>query len=268
MDLIELGSALGGFFDPALGAVGPSHNEIDGAVSRAGLADGDPRGHSETVGKMKRVREILVYATDHDHAAGLRFVQQVVALLRASGRFVPSGDAYAGDARVEALRGALTRVGFELDASGAVRPLVVDNLSGVQLTDALAAYVRRINLNADDAPLVVGTGKELDEAAARHVLNENVGGYPISGQSGNFPVTLGQAFTTLGMKIPTVQGLDTDPHRQVEECLFLLACAVNRLRNQAGTGHGRPALSGLTVEEARLAARATALVAGALLDRL
>jgi hypothetical protein len=58
----------------------------------------------------------------------------------------------------------------------------------------------------------------------------------------------------------------------VHQCLFLLATAVNRLRNDAGTGHGRPGpphkTSALTPAEARLVARATALVAGALLDKL
>jgi hypothetical protein len=113
-------------------------------------------------------------------------------------------------------------------ASVRERQLIQDaterNWLPIELTDALASYVRRINLNPDDAPLQVGSGKELDEATARHVLNEKVGGYPISGTAGSFPVTLGQAFTALGLKIPstaTVQGLDADPHRQVEECLFL-----------------------------------------------
>lgn len=53
---------------------------------------------------------------------------------------------------------------------------------------------------------------------------------------------------------------------------MLLATAVNRLRNDAGTGHGRPGpprkTAALSPAEARLVARATALVAGALLDKL
>ncbi|WP_346832045.1 abortive infection family protein [Mycolicibacterium poriferae] len=56
------------------------------------------------------------------------------------------------------------------------------------------------------------------------------------------------------------------------QCIFLLATAVNRLRNDAGTGHGRPGpprkTSELSAAEARLVAHATALVAGALLDKL
>ena len=70
--------------------------------------------------------------------------------------------------------------------------------------------------------------------------------------------------------------LDPDPHRAVQcsavQCIFLLATAVNRLRNDAGTGHGRPGpprkTSELSAAEARLVAHATALVAGALLDKL
>ncbi|WP_226366978.1 abortive infection family protein [Pseudonocardia sp. ICBG162] len=269
MDLIELGSALGGFFDPELGQVGPSHDQIRHAVARAGLTPGDPRETSETVGKTKRVREVMIYATDHDPAAGLKFAGHIVSLLRASNRFLSTSGDYAGETRITGARSAFERIGYDLDASGSLRLLVIDNLSGVELSDALASYVRRINLNPNDGALQVGSGKELDEATARHVLNEKVGGYSQSGPSGNFPVTLAGAFTALGMKVPpSVPGLDKNPHRQVEECLFLLACAVNRLRNESGTGHGRPTPPTLTDEEARLAARATALIAGALLDRL
>ncbi len=154
-----------------------------------------------------------------------------------------------------------------------MRPLAIDNLAGTELTDALRAYVTRINLNPDDAPLQVGTGKELDEAAARHVLVKRTGSYPVGGTAGSFPVTLANAFTVLGLAVPSkVPPLDPDPHREVQQCLFLLATAVSRLRNEAGTGHGHPGAPSktapLTPAEARLVARATALIAGALLDQL
>jgi len=159
---------------------------------------------------------------------------------------------------------------FTLDADGSTRQTVIDNLSGTELTATLRSYVDRINSNPDDAPLQVGTGKELDEAAARHVLTELVGDYTVSD---NFPVTLTSAFFAIGMATPTdLPKLDPDPHRAVHQCLFLLATAVNRLRHDAGTGHGRPGPPRKTTElsaaEARLVARATALVAGALLDKL
>jgi hypothetical protein len=165
---------------------------------------------------------------------------------------------------------AFAPLGFTLEPDGSTRPTVIDNLSGTELTATLRSYIDRINSNPDDAPLQVGTGKELDEAAARHVLTELLGDYPVSG---NFPVTLTSAFTAIGMATPTeLPKLDPDPHRAVHQCLFLLATAVNRLRNDAGTGHGRPGPPRKTTElspaEARLVSRATALVAGALLDKL
>jgi hypothetical protein len=45
-----------------------------------------------------------------------------------------------------------------------VRETVIDNLHGIDLTDALMSYVRRMNLNPEDAALQIGSGKELDEA--------------------------------------------------------------------------------------------------------
>ncbi|WP_235892854.1 abortive infection family protein [Mycolicibacterium hodleri] len=165
---------------------------------------------------------------------------------------------------------AFVPLGLTLDPDGSVRQTVIDNLSGTELTAELRSYVDRINSNPDDAPLQVGTGKELDEAAARHVLKELLGDYSVSD---NFPVTLTSAFTAIGMATPTeLPKLDPDPHRAVHQCLFLLATAVNRLRNDAGTGHGKPdpprKTAALSPAEARLVARATALVAGALLDKL
>lgn len=126
------------------------------------------------------------------------------------------------------MRDAFSRLGYELDASGSLRARVVDNLAGTELTDALRAYVDRINLNPDDAPLQVGAGKELDEAVARQVLLERMGQYPTSGHAGSFPVTLARAFTVLGFEVaPELhQTLHPDPNRQVQQCLFLLGVAV------------------------------------------
>lgn len=272
MDLVELGAVLGDSFE---GGGGPSHDQLDQAIARTRLTAGDPAPggrtrHGPPLGKTKRIRQVLVHATDHEPAAGLKLAQQIVALLRADGAFTPALESYAGLQKIARLSEAFTRIGFTLDLNGALRPVVIDNLAGTQLTEALQSYVNRINLNPDDAPLQIGTGKELDEAVARHVLEERTGSYPVAGHAGSFPVTLAGAFTAVGFAVPPQVQLDNDPHRQVQQCLFLLGTAVNRLRNQAGTGHGRPSQPGSAMRpaEARLVARATALIAGALLDEL
>ena len=275
MNLIELGSVLGGFFE---GGAGPTHDELDRAVHRVGLQRGDPApgGRSPTgpLGKTKRIRELMVFATDCDGAAGIRLAKHVVDLLRADGAFEPTLPGFAGVEKVARLKTAFSRLGFTMYPDGGLLPTVIDNLTGTELTDALRVYVNRLNLNPDDAPLQVGTGKELDEAAARQVLIDRLGEYPIGGHSGSFPATLARAFVTIGLDVaPDLSAhLNADPRRQVHQCLFLLGLAVNRLRNDAGTGHGRPDAprrsSPLTTAESRLIARSTALVAGTLLDSL
>ena len=173
---------------------------------------------------------------------------------------------FAGVEKVARLKTAFSRLGFTMYPDGGLLPTVIDNLTGTELTDALRVYVNRLNLNPDDAPLQVGTGKELDEAAARQVLIDRLGEYPIGGHSGSFPATLARAFVTIGLDVaPDLSAqLNADPRRQVHQCLFLLGLAVNRLRNDAGTGHGRPDAprrsSPLTTAESRLIARSTALV--------
>lgn len=137
-------------------------------------------------------------------------------------------------------RQAFAALGYDLDGSSAVHELVIDNLHGTELTAALQVYVRRMNFNPDDRELQVGSGKYLDEAAARNFLKQRTGSYSVDGHAGNFPIPLANAFTALGLALPPSVSLDKDPHRQVQQCLFLLAVAVNRLRNDAGAGHGRP----------------------------
>jgi hypothetical protein len=273
-DLVELGAVLGAFFEDGLG---PSHDQLDQAFLRHGLTGGDPAPGGRTsqgaaLGKTKRIRRVFVYAADRRASAGLPLAKEIVALLRADGAFSLALPGYAGEQKISRLSSSFQGFGLTLGESGELRPTVIDNLAGTELTDALRAYVQRINLNPDDASLQVGTGKELDEAAARHVLEERTGTYPVGGSAGSFPVTLASAFATLGYAVPGRIELDTDPLRAVQECLFLLGTSVNRLRNAAGTGHGRPGpprkAAPLSPAEARLVARATALLAGVLLDSL
>ena len=79
-----------------------------------------------------------------------------------------------------------------------LRPRLLENLDGAELTEALWAYVRRAQTGAGDAELVIGTAKNLEEATVRHVLKELTGEYPTSGRAASFPVVL---YDTLPLSI-------------------------------------------------------------------
>ncbi|HLI15523.1 MAG TPA: hypothetical protein VKV23_05670 [Acidimicrobiales bacterium] len=183
---------------------GPSHDELDRLIARAGLAHVDPRRTDAVAGKMKRVRAVLLYATSNDEEAGERLVGSPISALRAAGSFRPGDDNYAGAVAVQALQRALSTLGFDLTADGVVNPKSMEGLNGSQMTDALRALVKRARSAGDDAALRIGAAKELTEATARHVLVERVGSYPAHG---NFQTTLHQAYTVLGLAAPNPSDL-------------------------------------------------------------
>ena len=55
------------------------------------------------------------------------------------------------------------------------------------------------------------------------------------------------------------------PQHRLQRALYEAACAVNTLRNKQGTGHGRPWLPSVTVEEARHATQVMGVVGDLLL---
>ncbi|PZO12716.1 MAG: hypothetical protein DCE87_14545 [Betaproteobacteria bacterium] len=54
----------------------------------------------------------------------------------------------------------------------------------------------------------------------------------------------------------------------LERSLFQSACAINKLRNKEGTGHGRPWLPSLSLTEATAAIELVGTISGFLLARL
>jgi hypothetical protein len=234
-----------------------------------GLAEADPLcgDPSLTIGRMKRVRAVLGTALDRDREAGGRLVQSIVLAVRAHSGFQRGSDSYVGDDLLAEAQRAFADIGYELSPDGAIHPRRLEELEGAELTDALLAYVRRAE-GADDDALVVGTDKDLLEAVARHALVETTGGYATQG---NFPATMYQAFERLELSPapPSVSDqLDPDPRSAVQQAVYLLALAVNRLRNEQGTGHGRPVPTDLREDDSRMACHATALVCEVLLAAL
>lgn len=92
------------------------------------------------------------------------------------------------------------------------RPCRIYGIVGL-VSSVLQSYVRRANLNPDDTSLQVGTGKDLDEAAAGHVLEQRTGSYS---HHGSFPHALAQAFIPLNLE-PASQGMmreiSSDPQK-------------------------------------------------------
>jgi Abortive infection C-terminus len=247
-----------------------SHDQLSRIVSGVGLSRWDP-GPSE--GKVKRLRSVMQHALAHDKAAGARLAYRLIAAVRASGGFRSDSQTYVGDAAYENLRDAYRVSNYELDRDGELRPRLLEHVPATEQHEALRSYVRRIQQGATDAALVTGTGKDLLEATARHVLHDR--GRSYAGH--DFPGTLFHAFAAENLSTPPTSvielvtgGLSDDARERFQQTLYLLGCAVNRLRNEQGTGHGRPFKPNVTNTEAKLAAQAMALISELLLsaDRL
>ena len=241
----------------------PSHSELETQFVRAGVLEGDPNRDGKPVGKAKRVRGVLNWAIEHAPQRGEALVSYLVSLLRGVGGFREGSPNYVGADAIQDLRDAMRSEGFDLAENGELLPIVLDGLTGAQLTEALRSYVRRARRGAPDAALLAGTGKDLVEAVAAHVLVHHYGTYPTTA---NFPTLLGQAFIALGLA-PFADQART-PQDKVDASLYQLACAVNTLRNRTGTGHGRPFVADLSADRARSAVESMGLIAGRMLDVL
>ena len=147
-----------------------------------------------------------------------------------------------------------------------MRPILLDGLSGADLTEALDVYVRRAKHGSLDAALVTGTGKDLLEATAAHILMERWDGYSIRS---NFPALLGQAFVAVDLATPQDKIKPGEPpQRRLERALYEVGCAVNHLRNKEGPGHGRPWLPSISDTEAKVAIEIMGVIAERLLIAL
>lgn len=205
----------------------------------------------------------LSNAVDEYPEAGTRFVKLFVAAARAVGGFRPADDNYAGAGAIDRLREVFDREGWILESDGQLRPKVLDSLEGWELTDALRTLVRRARRGADDAELLIGTSKNLEEAVARHVLQGVSGGYS---PSMDFVSTLYMAFDRLELATPrTTEKLDEDPYRELVLAIYYVGRAVNRLSNDRGDGHGRLTPPVATALEAQMTSLGAALVSELLL---
>lgn len=251
----------------------PSHSDLDALVARTKLQRGDPkRTPDDKVGKMKRLRGLFSYALENDPAGGKHLARDLLGIIAGARGFEEGSEYFVGTSALSALRSAFAAEGWEIDRDGSPRPRVLDALVGAELSDALEKYVKRAQHGSLDAALVTGTGKDLVEATARHVIVERGGTYH---ETMSFPGTLLNAYLAVGMEpLPLnqlqsiTQGLDANPAKRLHQVLYLVATVVNTLRNKEGTGHGRPFPNTLSDDDAIAAVEAMGLVAATLLRRL
>lgn len=244
----------------------PSHSDIQFCIKSCNLTAGDPNSQGQVVGKAKRVRSVLTWAIEHSFENGRQFVDRLISLIRSCGGFREESPNYVGKEAIASLQQAMASEGFVLAPGGELRPVALDALDGVQLTEALAAYVRRAQKGAEDAALLVGTGKDLLEAVSSHVLRELWGQTPAQS---NFPTLLGQAFVALGLKTSADAPVNGEPpQHRLQRAMYDAACAINTMRNKQGTGHGRPWLPTVTSAEARHAVQVMGTVGDLLLRTL
>lgn len=243
-----------------------SHDQLTRLVEGANLTAGDPGAGS--IGKVKRARSVMQHAVAKDRAAGAKFAFRVLQQFRAAGGFRPDDPNYIGADAFGRVRDAYRASGFELDSDGELHPQLLDNVPQTEQQEVLRTYVRRVQRGATDAALVTGSGKDLLEATARHVLDRS--GKSYAGK--DFPGTLFHAFEAVGLPTPTGGVIDAvnkqlsrDGTERVAQVLYLLGCAVNGLRNQQGSGHGRAFKATVTDADAKQAVEAMALISEMLL---
>jgi len=252
--------------DAQSGTREPSHSDLEFQINRVGLGGGDPKAQGQVVGKAKRVRAVLSWGVDNAPDKAEAFVAALIGLLRGKGGFRSGSSNFVGEEAILDAREAFRLEGYVLSEDGELYASALDNLTGVQLTTALEAYVRRAQRGSEDGALLVGTGKDLLEATASHVITEKYGHYS---QQANFPTLLGRAFTALGLATPQSPAQTGEaPQRRVERSLYEAGCAVNALRNKTGTGHGRPFVPSVSDDEARAAVQLIGIVSGLLLRAL
>jgi hypothetical protein len=250
--------------DAQTGRRDPSHSDLDTEFKRVGLTEGDPKYHGQTVGKAKRIRSTLSWALEHNPDAGAQFISSFIGTLRGYGAFRETSPNYVGRDAIDTAVAAFASEGFELSHQGELQQRLLESLSGAPLTEALQAYIRRAKRGANDAALVTGTGKDLLEAVAAHILQQRYGTYSATS---NFPTLLGQVFIALGLATPMEPVLQGEPAtKRIERAMYELACGINQLRNQQGTGHGRPWLPSVGVTEARMAIESMGIIAERLLN--
>lgn len=245
----------------------PTHNDLEVQFKRAGLISADPKTQGLAVGKAKRVTAVLNWAIENDPKSGTRLISLLLSQIKAVGGFRESSPNFVGNEQIKNAMAAFKSEYYILSANGDVSAMILDTLSGKNLTEALFSYANRAKRGVEDAALLSGTGKDLLEATAKHVIHSKFGNQ-VSVNT-NFPTLLGQAYTALQMATPQDFKKPNEPAiKDYERALFELALSINKVRNKEGTGHGRLCITSLSQNESHSIIQSVGLISEYMLNRL
>lgn len=244
----------------------PTHYDLEVQIKKASLTHADPKMQGQSVGKAKRIRATLNWAIENNPKAGSNLISLILSQVRANGGFREDSPNFVGKEQILNAISAFESEGFSLGENGDIRPKVLDSLKGKHLTEALQAYAQRAKKGSEDAALLSGTGKDLLEAVAKHIIQTKFGSHPTNA---NFPTLLGQAYAALRMATPEdIKVSNESAIKDYERALFNIATSINRVRNKEGTGHGRLCISALSENESRSVIETVGIISEFLLNRL
>ena len=238
------------------GGSGPSHSSLTSAFLAAGIVGLTPysSGSFDSLSKVDRITEAACKVWQQS-TRGRRLVEEILSIYRVAGIF---GDPNL-QMEVASLRSALLQRGWALDTDGRL-----DRLGDIDLEvgdrQALNDQLNRLRHNTEDAGLLLGTAKELLESVGKFVLEEN-GRLP--DRRINMPEVMTVSMELLGI-MPVQVDASTEGGKQlrkVYQAVRTVVDAINELRNDHGTGHGRTLPSGVSVEAARFMIRQATMVA-------
>jgi hypothetical protein len=244
----------------------PTHYDLEVQIKKADLSKADPKYQGQSVGKAKRIRATLNWAFENNPLSGCKLIGLLLSQVRAVGGFRDTSPNYVGKEQILNAINAFDSESFSLSENGDIRPKILDTLRGKHLTEALQAYAQRAKRGSEDAALLSGTGKDLLEATAKHIIQTKFGAHPANA---NFPALFGQAYAALNMATPeTPIATDEPAIKNYERALFHMATSINRVRNKEGTGHGKLCITALSAEESHSIIESVGIVAEFLLCRL
>lgn len=245
----------------------PTHNDLEVQFIRAGLITADPKNQGLAVGKAKRVTAVLNWAIEYDQKSGSKLISLLLSQIKAVGGFRESSPNFVGSEQIQNAMDAFKSEHYILSESGDVSAVILDTLSGKNLTVALLSYANRAKKGVEDAALLSGTGKDLLEATAKHVIYSKFGAnIPVKT---NFPTLFGQAYAALQMATPHSSKAANEPAiKDYERALFELALSINRVRNREGTGHGRLCITSLSQNESLSIIQSVGLISEYMLNKL